>query len=142
MLISGAEKLEKMRDGRRVLIGKERVKDVTTHPAFRNAAQTVADLYDQKADLGKRGLYTFEEDGEEFSVYWQRCKTRDELVRRTASAKALADATYGLMGRSPDHVAGLVTGLAMNPAVLEKSGKGTGDNLIRYYDLAAIKICS
>ena len=42
-----------MRVGRRVLIGRERVDDVTTHPAFRNAAQTVADLYDQKADLGK-----------------------------------------------------------------------------------------
>ena len=136
MLISGAEKLEKMRDGRRVLIGKERVGDVTVHPAFKNAAQTVADLYDQKADPDKRDLYAFEEDGEAFSVYWLRCKNREELARRTASAKALADATYGVIGRSPDHVAGLVTGLAMNPGVLEKTGKGFGDNLLRYYQKA------
>ena len=34
--------------------------------------------------------------------------------------KAIADATYGLIGRSPDHVAGLITGLAMNPALLDR----------------------
>ena len=136
MLISGAEKLEKMRDGRRVLIGSEKVADVTTHPAFKNAARTIAGLYDQKADPEQRELYAFEEDGELFSLHWLRCKSREDLARRTAASKALADATYGLIGRSPDHVAGLVTGLAMNPAVLEKVDKGLGDNLIRYYEYA------
>jgi aromatic ring hydroxylase len=34
VLISGAEKLERMRDGRAVYIGAERVDDVTAHPAF------------------------------------------------------------------------------------------------------------
>ena len=38
MLMSGKEYLESIRDGRRVYIGSERVEDVTTHPAFRNAA--------------------------------------------------------------------------------------------------------
>src|SRR5262249_5647369 len=38
MLISGKEKLERMRDGRAIYIGAERVDDVTRHPAFRNAA--------------------------------------------------------------------------------------------------------
>jgi aromatic ring hydroxylase len=37
MLISGKEKLERMRDGRAIYIGAERVDDVTRHPAFRNA---------------------------------------------------------------------------------------------------------
>jgi len=50
MLISGKEKLERMRDGRVIYIGAERVDDVTRHPAFRNAARTIADLYDFKAD--------------------------------------------------------------------------------------------
>ena len=35
---TGAEYLESLRDGREVYIYGERVKDVTTHPAFRNAA--------------------------------------------------------------------------------------------------------
>ena len=35
MLKTGAEHLEQLRDGRAVYIGQELVKDVTTHPAFR-----------------------------------------------------------------------------------------------------------
>ncbi len=38
MLLSGNEYLESLRDGRVVYIGRERVDDVTSHPAFRNAA--------------------------------------------------------------------------------------------------------
>ena len=48
MLKTGKEHLEGLRDGRTVYIGSERVDDVTTHPAFKNAAQTVAALYDVK----------------------------------------------------------------------------------------------
>ena len=50
MLRTGNEHLDSIRDGRVVYIGSERVEDVTRHPAFRNAAQTVAALYDMKAD--------------------------------------------------------------------------------------------
>ena len=36
---TGAEYLESLRDGREVYVYGERVEDVTTHPAFRNAAR-------------------------------------------------------------------------------------------------------
>ena len=39
---TGKEYLESLRDGREVYIYGERVADVTTHPAFRNAAGSVA----------------------------------------------------------------------------------------------------
>jgi len=42
MLKSGSEHLESLKDGRVVYIGSERVDDVTTHPAFRNAARSMA----------------------------------------------------------------------------------------------------
>jgi 4-hydroxyphenylacetate 3-monooxygenase len=41
---TGAEFLESLRDGREVYIYGERVKDVTTHPAFRQAARSVGNL--------------------------------------------------------------------------------------------------
>ena len=53
MLKTGQEHLESLQDGRVVYIGSERVEDVTTHPAFRNAARTVAAIYDMKADPSK-----------------------------------------------------------------------------------------
>jgi 4-hydroxyphenylacetate 3-hydroxylase N terminal len=38
---TGAEYLESLKDGREIYIYGERVKDVTTHPAFRNSARMV-----------------------------------------------------------------------------------------------------
>ena len=136
MLIDGKEKLERMRDGRAIYIGAERVDDVTRHPAFRNAAQTIAGLYDLKADAGKRELFSFEENGERYGLPWLRCRTREDLARRMRAMKALADATYGMIGRSPDHVAGLITGLAMKPELLDGLRPGFGQNLTRYYEYA------
>jgi 4-hydroxyphenylacetate 3-monooxygenase len=43
---SGADYLASLRDGRQVFVDGERVEDVTTHPAFREAARSVARLYD------------------------------------------------------------------------------------------------
>ena len=45
MLKTGKQHLEGLRDGRVVYIGGEQVADVTTHPAFRHAAQTIANFY-------------------------------------------------------------------------------------------------
>ncbi len=136
MLISGQRKLERMRDGRIVYIGAERVDDVTSHAAFREGAKTIAALYDLKADPDKRDLFSFEEDGERISLYWLRCRNRDDLTRRMRCCKAIADATYGFVGRSPDQVSGLVTGLAMNAALLDGLRPGFGQNLLKYYDFA------
>ena len=44
MLKTGEQHLESLRDGRKVYIGSEEVRDVTTHPAFRNAAKSFAML--------------------------------------------------------------------------------------------------
>lgn len=137
MLISGAEKLERMRDGRAVYIGAERVDDVTAHPAFREGARTVAGLYDLKADPAKRELFAFEPDGEPVSLYWLRCRSRDDLARRMRCCKAIADFTYGFVGRSPDQVSGLIAGLAMNPGLLDGLRPGFGQNLLKYYDHAS-----
>src|SRR5947208_13718449 len=44
--MTGKEYLESLRDGREIWIYGERVKDVTTHPGFRNTARMIARLYD------------------------------------------------------------------------------------------------
>ena len=104
MLRTGKEHLESIRDGRVVYIGSERVDDVTRHPAFHNAAQTVAALYDMKADPALRDEMTFEEDGGRHSIYFLRARSREDLQRRMIGHRRIADFTYGMFGRSPDHV--------------------------------------
>ena len=132
MLKTGKEHLEGLRDGRVVYIGSERVTDVTAHPAFRNAARTVAAIYDMKADPANRETMSYEEDGGRHSIYFLRARTRDDLARRSAGHRMIADMTYGLFGRSPDHVSSFVTGMAMKPEEL-RAPYGHADNLLGYY---------
>lgn len=126
MLKTGAQHLEQLRDGRTVYIGGEKVTDVTTHPAFRHAAQTIASIYDLKrADP----TLSFEEDGARYSNYFLRARDRADLEQRTRLHRAIADHTYGMIGRSPDHVASFVTGMSMRTSVFGPYA----DNVSRYY---------
>src|SRR5439155_1511750 len=111
MLRTGKEHLETLRDGRVVYIGSERVDDVTRHPAFCNAAATVAAIYDLKAAPEHRATMSYEEDGGRHSIYFLRARTRDDLQRRMLGHRMIADLTFGMFGRSPDHVASFVTGM-------------------------------
>ena len=88
MLIGGKEKLERMRDGREVYIGGERVTDVTRHPAFRNAAETIARLYDLKADPAQHDVFSYEEDGERFSAYFLKARSAEQRSEQAMSACA------------------------------------------------------
>lgn len=134
MLRTGKEHLERLRDGRVVYIGKERVDDVTKHPAFRHAAQTVADVYDMKNDPANRDDMTFEEDGEIYPAYFLRAKTKDDLRLRMRAHKGIADATHGFFGRSVDHVSSFVAGLTTDADFLNTDKGQFGENLLGYYD--------
>ena len=54
--LTGEEYLKSLQDGREIYIYGERVKDVTTHPAFRNAAASVAQLARCAAQTGDAGF--------------------------------------------------------------------------------------
>ena len=53
-LRTGADYLRSLNDGRQVFVDGEKVADVTVHPAFREAARSVAQLYDIAADPALR----------------------------------------------------------------------------------------
>src|SRR5262245_27644321 len=56
--MTGAEYLESLRDGREICLYGERVADVTTLPAFRNAACMIARLYDALHDPALKEVLT------------------------------------------------------------------------------------
>src|SRR4051812_12363797 len=115
MLMTGKEYLESIRDGRVIYVGSELVKDQTRHPGFANAARTYAALYDMKSDPALRELMTFEEAGERYNMYYLQPRTQEDLRRRSRAHRKIADFCLGLMGRTPDAVAGNITGLSMKP---------------------------
>jgi 4-hydroxyphenylacetate 3-monooxygenase len=133
MLRSGAEHLERLRDGRVVYLGDERVEDVTTHPAFAEAARTVAAIYDLGGDPALTDEMSFEEGGERFAMHFLPARTQNDLRRRMAAHRRIADLTYGMFGRSPDHFGGYVTALAAMPEVLDGAVRGFPAHLSSYY---------
>ena len=134
MIRSGKEQLKSIRDGRAVYIGSERVNDVTVHPAFRNAAQSVAAMYDMKAAPENRDIMTFvDEAGDRHSSYFLKPRSRDDLRKRTRTHQIIANSTYGLWGRSPDHVSSFVTAMAMKPEIFARKGAQFATNIENFY---------
>jgi 4-hydroxyphenylacetate 3-monooxygenase len=133
MLRTGKQYLEQVKDDREVLIGGERVADVTTHPAFRNAARSVASMYDISSDPAAADRLTYSEDGESHNIIFLKPRSSEDLARRRAGHEAWAAATYGLYGRSPDHVAGFITGMACEPDVFDVHDQGFGKHIVDYW---------
>ena len=133
MLLTGKEYLESICDGRRIYVGSERVDDVTTHPAFRNAAHSFAAIYDRKRASENRAVMAVEEDGETFSSYFLLPRTREDLQKRFETHRRIASWTHGLLGRSQDNFPSYVCGLVMDPAMFDGIRLGFGDNIKNYY---------
>jgi 4-hydroxyphenylacetate 3-monooxygenase len=134
MLRPGKDYFAAIRDGRCIYVGNELVRDVTSHPAFRNSARSFADIYDRKRSAEHVDAVSYEENGERFSGWYLMPRDRDGLRKRTEAHRRVASWTYGLLGRSLDHVASFVTGLAMRPELFEGNRTGFGRNLTAYYD--------
>src|SRR6516162_6059638 len=133
---TGAEYLRSLRDGRQVFVDGEKVADVTAHPAFREAARSVARLFDIAAAPENRDRMTFLSPKTGMPVWraYQIPKDHADLRARRLFSETFAEATFGLMGRTPDHVAGFFCGYAATPAVLAAGGQNFADNVVAFYE--------
>jgi 4-hydroxyphenylacetate 3-monooxygenase len=138
-LRTGAQYIDSLRnDGRRVIIDGETVRDVTTHPAFRAAVRSVAHLWDLAAAPENRATMTYPSPrtGKPVLRCWEIPAAAADLKTRHAMIERWAEATFGLMGRTPDHVAGFFTGYAAKPSVFAAVGANWADNVVRFYEFA------
>src|SRR6202140_4420130 len=133
---TGAEYLRSLKDGRRVFVDGGRVADGTEHPAFRQAARSIAHLYDIAAapELRERMTFTSPKTGKPVQRGWQIPRTHADLRARRLFSETWAEATFGLMGRSPDHVAGFFTGYAATPQLFAAGGQKFADSLVAFYE--------
>ncbi len=137
MIKTGEAHLRTLRDDRRIYISGCAIEDVTTHPAFRNAAATVGELYDFQAEPAQVERMTFETScGRRANRAWQLPKSHAELVQRREALTAWSELHCGFMGRSPDHVASCISAMAMGKDLFESHGKGRGAALWDYYGYA------
>ena len=137
---TGADHLAALRDGREVYIDGERVADVTTHPAFRNAVHQVAALYDYQArpENLERMTFTAPSAGgyARINRCWQLPRSHADLVERRKAMSEWAEQSGGFLGRSPDHVASSLLGQVIGIDVIRRHGEARAQALLDYFDEA------
>jgi 4-hydroxyphenylacetate 3-monooxygenase len=103
----GDQYVESLRDGRAVYLDGERVADVTKHPAFAEPIRRIAERYDVARSDEAQAVTTYLDPttGQRHGAMWLIPRTAEDLEVRRRVHRFWAEASYGLMGRTPDHVA-------------------------------------
>ncbi|MPZ52832.1 MAG: 4-hydroxyphenylacetate 3-hydroxylase [Acidimicrobiia bacterium] len=138
MTRTGSQYRQGLNDGRTIFINGERVGDVGSHRAFSRAVDSIAALYDLTNEPATRKHVTYPSPstGEPVNVAYMIPRSREDLRHRREGLRVWSESTFGLMGRSPDHVAGFLAGFAAAPELFEEVNKEHADNLLKFYEWA------
>ncbi|PHM35828.1 4-hydroxyphenylacetate 3-monooxygenase, oxygenase component [Xenorhabdus innexi] len=115
---TGKEYLNSLQDGREIYIYGERVKDVTTHPAFRNAAASISQLYDVLHVPETHNILCWDTDtgnGGYTHKFFRFATSPDEIRQQRDAIAEWSRQSYGWMGRTPDYKAAFCCALGAYP---------------------------
>ena len=131
----GAAYVAGLRDGRAIFLDGKRVDDVTTHPAFAESVRRIAERYDA-ARASDVTTCLDPASGRTIGAMWLIPRSAEDLGRRRAVHRFWAEGSYGLMGRTPDHVASVLTAFAGWRHLFDRADRRFGDNVVRFYEKA------
>jgi len=132
---SGRDYVDALRAlGAEIWIGGERLRDVTTHPAFARCASSVAALYDMQ--LADPEVMTYAANGQRFGMSFIQPSSADDVRRRSAMMKRWAEFSGGMLGRTPDYLNASLAALAAARDFFAESDPRFGENVVRYYEEA------
>src|SRR6266702_5914645 len=108
MIRTGEEYKASIRDSRAIYINGERVKNVTTHPAFKPLVDIRARIYDLQHEPATRHLMTYQEDGEVHAInnklplsqqdWWDKRRATDTVLEEVGGiVTRVGDETVGEM---------------------------------------------
>lgn len=112
----------------------ERVNDVTTHPAFRSGVKSLAALYDLQWKQPDIMMFDSPTSGKKVGRSFMIPKTREELHSVSTMMKVWSDASFGMMGRSPDYLNRAMTAYASGADFLKAANPKLGQNAVRYHE--------
>jgi 4-hydroxyphenylacetate 3-monooxygenase len=131
-----ADYVASLRDGRAIFLDGGRVADVTTHPAFAESIRRIAERYDAARLAPDVTTCVDPESGKRIGAMWLIPRSAEDLGRRRAVHRFWAEGSYGLMGRTPDHVASVLTAFAGWRQLFDRADRRFGDNVVRFYEKA------
>lgn len=106
MLRTGQQYRDSIRDGRRIWINGERVKDVTTHPHFKPLVDIRARIYDMAHEEKTRDVMSYEDGGERFSIGLKLPYTREDWYAKRRATDTVLEDVGGIVTRVGDETAG------------------------------------
>ena len=134
-ICTGAEYLDRLRDGREVWIEGERIDDVTTHPALRRGAATMARLLDRQHEPALRERLTYTEAGskERYATSFLQPQRPTEVAQRGVALYDWASWSNGMLGRTPDYLNSSFMAFAGAADYFRQCRDDFGDNIRNYY---------
>jgi 4-hydroxyphenylacetate 3-monooxygenase len=135
---SGRQYVESLRDGRAVFLDGERVDDVTKHPGFAEPIRRIAQTWDLAAAAEAQAPTTYVDPAtaRRHSAMWLVPRSAEDLAARRRVHRLWAEPSYGLMGRTPDHVACVLSAFAGWRQLFDRGGTRFGDHVVRFYEKA------
>jgi 4-hydroxyphenylacetate 3-monooxygenase oxygenase component len=132
---TGKQFIDGLRDGREVWYDGRRVDDVTTFAPFASAIRSLAMLYDLQHAPEHRDVLTVDsaELGGRIGRAFEMPRTRDHLRLKRAAYIAWAEASCGMLGRSPDFMNVMLTALAAKQSFFTELAPERGDAVVGYY---------
>lgn len=136
MTRSGKDYIERLNDGRRVMVNGEVVTDVANHPAFAGAVDSIARYYDHANAPENRDVMTFTspKTGQPVNRSFLIPRSAEDITSRGEALRRSAELSAGMMGRNPDHVAAFFAGWAGRSDVFARAGDNYAENLVRFYE--------
>ena len=133
---SGAEFIAGLKAHQRdIWISGRQVRDVTADAVFQRPLAAMAGLFDQqvRADLSDAMTYQSEDGGDRAGLSFLVPRSREDLARRRAAMQVWAEATFGLMGRSPDYLNTVLVAFVDALEFFAQGGAKFADNVQGYY---------
>ena len=132
---TGAQYLAALRDDRHVVYGGERVPDVSTHFSLRGGARTIASLIDLHRGEGNEEMnFQCAETGRAYPRAYMIPRSPQQMKEKGVAFRSIARATGGLMARTPDFLATMLTSWRAASEVFGSKNPKYARNVVAYYE--------
>ncbi len=111
-----------------IWLGGERVGEVTSHPAFRDCARSIASLYDMQLERVEQMTFRTD-DGGRSGLSFIQPKSIDELRKRSRMMAAWSNFSGGMLAQTPDHSNVALAAMAAARDFFAASDLRYGDNI-------------
>ncbi|WP_315926568.1 4-hydroxyphenylacetate 3-hydroxylase family protein [Mesorhizobium sp. SP-1A] len=135
MIRTGDQYRDSIRDGRRVWINGERVKDVTAHPMFKPIVDIRARIYDMAHEAVHRDVMSYEEKGERFAIGLKLPHTQQDWHDKRRATDAVLDEVRGIVTRVGDETVGEMWSLFDGRDMLNDVDPRFAANIERHIDV-------